>query len=52
MDLGRPVARHTIRRAHEVITLDPDQVKTAAEQSVEATDVAEPETAGTERSER
>lgn len=53
MDLGRPVARHTIRRPHEVITLDPEQVEAPAEAPrVEEQDAPEQQPAGSERTDR
>lgn len=48
MDLGRPVARHTIRRPHEAITLDPAELEKVAAQD----EAAEEQPAGSETAER
>ncbi len=34
MDLGRPVARHRIRRAHEVIDLEEVAVESAVDEQI------------------
>lgn len=34
MDLGRPVARHLIRRAHEAIEVEPVPVEPASDEQV------------------
>lgn len=43
MDLGRPLARHTIRRPHEAIDLDAVPVEDAPSERVMPDTVAAPE---------
>jgi hypothetical protein len=52
MDLGRPVARHTIRRPHEVITLDPEQVEAPADEQPVVVADNDQQPAGSEPSDR